>query len=56
MFDKTLVLFWYLVGSRVIEDVWDSWRTWKGVDERSNEDSIIFKHYKRKINSKKHNN
>jgi hypothetical protein len=39
----------------VNEDDWDSWNNWEGVNEGPNENKIILKHYKRKINSKQHN-
>jgi hypothetical protein len=56
MFSKTLVLFWYLMSSHVSEDVWDLWNNWRGVNERSIGDKIIFKHYNHKTNLKQHNN
>jgi len=55
MFGKTLVLSWYLVGSRVNEDIEIRETIERGVNERSNGDRIIFKHYKREINSRQHN-
>jgi hypothetical protein len=55
MFNKTLVLFWYLVGNYVSEHDWNSWSNWGGVNQGSNGDRIIFKHCKRNINSRQHN-
>jgi hypothetical protein len=55
VFGKTLVLSWYLVGSRVSEDVEIREAIEGGVNERSNGDKIIFKHCKREINSRQHN-
>ncbi len=50
-----MVLLWYIVDSHVNKDDWESWNSWRDVNEGSNGDGIIFKHYKRKINSRQHN-
>jgi hypothetical protein len=46
MFGTTLVSFWYLMDSYASKDNLRFLKQLKGVNERSNGDKVIFKHYK----------
>jgi hypothetical protein len=46
MFSKKLVLLWYLVDSHASKDDLGFLKQSKVVNERSNGDRVIFKHYK----------
>jgi hypothetical protein len=46
MFNTMLVSFWYLMGSFASKDDLKFLKQLRGVNERSNANKVIFKHYK----------